>query len=218
MAKALAGRTPALTSLSDDQFDEQELAAMAQTSNFNQAAYYYIAKLRLAYLAGDAAEARSWAERAEALLPSFAGQPGQGELAVLGALARLATLPAEGVDRSEALGVIRGRLAQLEQWAMACPANFESKARLVRAGIAAADGDLVASDEAFREAIDSALRNGFTQWAALAAERRGLAMRDTNPAAARTCFAEAATHYQAWGATRKASELEALAERDVTTV
>ena len=218
MAKALTGRTPSLTSLSDDLFDEQELAAMAQTSNFNQTAYYYIAKLRLAYLAGDAAEARSWAERAEALLPSFAGQPGQGELAVLGALARLATLPAEGVDRSEALGVIRGRLAQLEQWAMACPANFESKARLVGAGIAAADGDLVASDEAFREAIDSALRNGFTQWAALAAERRGLAMRDTNPAAARTSFAEAAAHYQAWGATRKASELEALAERDMTTV
>lgn len=218
MAKALAGRTPDLTSLSDGQFDEQDLAAMATTSNFNQTAYYLIAKVRLAYLAGNAAEACDWAERAEALLPSFAGQPGQGELAVLGALARLATLPAEPADRSEALGAVRRRLAELEQWATACPANFESKAGLVRAELAAADGDLVLADEAFGQAIVSALGHGFTQWAALAAERRGMVMRVSNPAAARASFANAAAYYQAWGATRKARELEASAERDVPTV
>lgn len=218
MAKAMAGWTPDMTSLSDDLFDEQDLAAMATTSNFNQTAYYFIAKLRLAYLAGDAAEACTWAERAEALLPSFAGQPGQGELVILGALARLANLPAEPTDRSVGLDVVRRGLAELEQWAAACPENFQSKARLIRAEMAAAHGDLVAADEAFGEAIDSAHRHGFTQWAALAAERRGLAMRVSNPAAARAWFADAAARYQAWGATRKVSELEALAEGGVTTV
>ena len=218
MAKALAGRTADLTVLSDGQFDEQDLAAMAMTSNFNQTAYYYIAKLRLEYLAGHAAEASVWAEHAEALLPSFAGQPGQGELAVLGALARLATLEADPADRLEVLDAVRRRLAELERWAVACPANFESKARLVRAELAAADGDLVVADEVFGQAIESALRNGFTQWAALAAERRGMAMRVSDPVGARASFADAAAHYGAWGATRKARALEALAVPDATTV
>jgi predicted ATPase/class 3 adenylate cyclase len=218
MAKALSGRTPDLTSLSDDQFDEADLAAMAMTSNFNQTAYYFIAKLRLAYLAGEYADARDWAERAEVLLPSFAGQPGQGELAVLAALAGLAMLPAEPAERAAALEVVRRRLAELEQWAIPCPANFEPKARLVQAEIAAADGDPVAADTAYGEAIDSARRHGFIQWAALAAERRGHGMRVSNPAAARASFVDAAAHYEAWGATRKARELESLAERDVTAV
>ena len=211
MAKALAGRTPRLTSLSDDRFDEAELAAMAETSNFNQTAYYYIAKLRLAYLTGDPSDACTWAERAEALLPSFAGQPGQGELAILGALARLASLPAEPAARSESLDLVRGRLAELEQWAAACPVNFDAKARLVRAELAAVEGDLGAADRGFGEAIGSAREHGFTQWAALAAERRGVALGASNPAAAGAAFTEAAAHYRAWGATRKAEELETLA-------
>ncbi len=218
MAKALAGRTAELTSLSDDGFDEQDLAAMATTSNFNQTAYYFIAKLRLSYLAGDAVEACTWAERADALLPSFAGQPGQGELAVLRALARLATLPTEAAARTEALDGVRGGLGQLEAWAAGCAPNFEPKARLVRGELAAAEGDLAAADAAFVEAIASATAHGFTQWAALAAERRGQAIGRSDPSAARALFAEAAAHYRAWGATRKATELEGLAARDPAAV
>jgi predicted ATPase/class 3 adenylate cyclase len=218
MARALAGGTAALTSLSDGVFDEADLAAMASTSNFNQTAYYFIAKLRLAYLAGDAVGACVWAEQAEALLPSFAGQPGQGELAVLGALARLANLSPEPDDRAAALAVVRDRLAQLEQWAIACPANFESKARLVQAELAAVEGDLRVADEAFGAAIDSAEANGFTQWAALAAERQGMALRRSDPAEARARLADAAGRYRTWGAMRKAAELEAFAERVATPV
>jgi predicted negative regulator of RcsB-dependent stress response len=139
-------------------------------------------------------------------------------LAVLGALARLANLPSEPADRSATLVVVRDRLAQLEQWAIACPANFESKARLVQGELAAAEGDLRAADEAFRAAIDTAAANGFTQWAALAAERRGMAVRRSDPSEARARFADAVARYRAWGATRKAAELEAFAGRVATPV
>ena len=88
----------------------------------------------------------------------------------------------------------------------------------MRAELTAADGDLVVAGELFGQAIDSALRDGFTQWAALAAERRGMAMRVSDPVGARASFADAAAHYSAWGATRKARALEALAVPDVTTV
>lgn len=218
MARALAGRTIRLTSLSDDAFDEAELASMALTSNFNQTAYYQIAKLRLAYLAGDPVAAADWAAQAEALLPSFAGQPGHGELAVLAALARLATLPEATAERATALDGVRARLAELERWAVACPANFEPKAWLVRGELAAVEGDLAGANQAFERAIASATEHGFPQWAALAAERQGRVLQGTDPAAARAAFAEAASHYRTWGAQRKVVELEALAARDMTVV
>jgi len=216
MAKALAGRTPALASLTDEAFDEAELAAMATTSNFNQTAYYFIAKLRLAYLAGDVHGARAWAGQAEQLLPSFAGQPGQGELATLAALARLATLPDDPAGRAAELDDARGRLAQLDAWAALCPANFDAKAALVRGELAVVEGDEAGAATAFKAAIDSATTHGFRQWAALAAERHGHALVATNPARAREQFAVAAEHYRAWGATRKADELAALSQRDAT--
>lgn len=211
MAKALVGRTTGLTSLSGDGFDEQELAAMATTSNFNQTAYYDIAKLRLAYLAGDATAACQWAGQAEALLQSFAGQPGQGELAVLAALARLATLPTEAEARAEVVARVRGTLRELNSWAVSCAANFEPKAALVRGELAAAEGDLAAADAAFGAAINSATAHRAPQWAALAAERRGHAVRATDEAAAASHFAGSAAHYRVWGATRKAEELDGLA-------
>jgi predicted ATPase/class 3 adenylate cyclase len=194
MAKALAGRTPDLISLSDDRVDEQDLAAMASTSNFNQTAYYFIAKLRLAYLAGDPVEAVAWAERAEALLPSFAGQPGQGELTLLAGLARLAALPAEPATRAETLEAVRGALARLERWAEACPVNFEAKARLLGAELEAVDGDPAAADAGFAASISSAVSSALPQWAALAAERRAALLRATDPRAARAAFVDAAAH------------------------
>jgi hypothetical protein len=85
----------------------------------------------------------------------------------------------------------------------------------VGAQLAATEGDLETAETAFGDAIASAVAEGFTQWAALAAERRGVALGATNPAAARASFGDAAAFYRAWGATSKALELDALAARGV---
>lgn len=208
VAKALSGRTASLTSLTDEVVDEQELAAIVDTANFNQAAAYHLAKLRLAYLAGDPKTALASAELAYRLRPSFPGQFMLVELTTLAALSQLADLPSDPALRTEALDGVREKLAQLDAWSANCPANFAHKASLVRAELAAAQGESASADAGFEEAEKQAAADGFPQWAALAFERRGHAARSA--AAAATFFKVAAAHYDAWGASRKAAEMEAL--------
>jgi predicted ATPase/class 3 adenylate cyclase len=212
MAKALAGRTPCLTSLTDEWCQERELAAMAETDNFNQTAYYYVAKARLSYLDGDAGTASAYAQRAYELLPSFAGQVGEVELTVFSALARLATLPPDGPDRAEALDEARARLAQLEAWSEGCAANFQHKALLVAAELAEVEGHPDSAGRLFSAATAAALRHGFVQFAALATERWGRSLLGRDPQGARERLADAAAHYRAWGALLKARNCEAARE------
>jgi predicted ATPase len=209
MAKALSGGTESLTSLTDEVADEQELAAMLETANFNQAAYYHIAKLRLAYLAGDPKTALASSEMAYALLPSFVGQVGQVELTVLAALAQLADLPDDAASRAETLDGVGAKLAQLEAWGASCPENFAHKASLVRGELAAALGESASADACFEDAERQASAEGFPQWAALACERRGHAARSRESAA--KAFSAAAAHYRTWGASTKAAEMDTLA-------
>jgi hypothetical protein len=178
------------------------------TANFNQAAAYHLAKLRLAYLAGDPKTALASAELAYRLRPSFPGQFMLVELTTLAALSQLADLPSDPALRTEALDGVREKLAQLDAWSANCPANFAHKASLVRAELAAAQGESASADAGFEEAEKQAAADGFPQWAALAFERRGHAARSA--AAAATFFKVAAAHYDAWGASRKAAEMEAL--------
>ena len=211
VAKALAGRTTALDSLTSADCDEAELSAMLQTENFNQSGFYHVAKLRLLYLAGRPQAALASAELAEQLLPAFTGQVGQIDLTVYSALARLADLPEDLTRRTAALEPVRERLAQLDLWAAGCPQNFADKAALVRGELLAAEGDLAAADAFFMAAAQHAQTAGLVQWAALACERRGHAARAAGAAAASDHFGAAAMHYAAWGAIAKAGELEALA-------
>lgn len=182
---------------------------MVETANFNQAAYYHIAKLRLAYLAGDPKAACEAAALAYQLLPSFAGQVGQVELTVLAALAQLADLPSEDAARAETIDSVHEKLAGLEAWSIGCPANFAHKASLVRGELAAAQGDGESAESWFADAERHAAADGFPQWAALACERSGHAA--TSPESARPAFTEAAAHYRTWGAERKAAEMDARA-------
>ncbi|MCW3047597.1 MAG: hypothetical protein JWO74_1881 [Solirubrobacterales bacterium] len=202
VARALAGRTGALESLTGEGVDEQELAAMTQTENFNQVGFYHVAKLRLLYLSGRPAEALEFAALAERLLPSFLGQVGQIDLTVYGALARLAVAPGEPVAQA---------LSELELWAAACPENFADKVALVRGESRAVAGEFTEADALFAEADARATANGLVQWAALACERRGHAARAAGSATAAGHFAAAAEHYGSWGAAAKAAELAALA-------
>jgi predicted ATPase len=208
VAHALAGRTGGLASLTGEGVDEQDLAAMTQTENFNQAGFYHVAKLRLLYLCGRAAEALESAALAERLLPSFLGQVGQIDLTVYGALSRLAVLPGADAGASEP---VRQALSELEVWSAACPENFADKLALVRGELHAVGGRYAEADALFAEAEAHATANDLVQWAALARERRGHAARAAGATTAAGHFAAAAEHYRSWGAAAKAAELAALA-------
>ena len=211
VAKALSGVTSGLDSLTDSVADEQELAEMGESENYNQAAFYHVAKLRLAYLGDEIGTALDHAERAYRLLPSFAGQFGQVELTLLSALAQLADLPRGGALRGAALDEAHSKLAELDAWAGGCPENFAHKASLLRGEIAVAEGYPTVAQAAFADAVAEADRDGFPQWAALAAERAGRAAAATSSDDAVRHFAAAASRYGAWGATRLVARLEGLA-------
>jgi len=200
VAKALAGTTPSLASLSDPWCDEGELAAMVDSDNANQAGCYHVAKLRLAYLEGDRAEARRCLERAEALEVAFAGQVAQIDLVTFRAL----------LDAAEGGGATPagGDLGRLEGWARTCPDNFAARARLVAAERAARAGDPGAG-RLFATATEAAVAAGAPLWAGLAAERRGRWEEATGGDPAPHLDA-AADHYRAWGAHRL---VEGLASR-----
>ncbi len=204
VAKALSGRTTDLISLTDQWCHEDELAAMAASDNINQAGYYHIAKCRLAYLAGDSTAARACAAAATALLPAFAGQTAEIELAVLAALVALAELPPDGPERGQRIADAGAQLAQLQQWAVHCPENFAHKVYLVGAELAIADGAGAAGVGLFADAVAAAARDGFPQWAGLAAERWARHTVGRDPSAAAGLFGIAADHYRSWGAERLA--------------
>lgn len=210
VAKALMGGTAGLQSLTDPVADERELVDMAESENYNQAAFYHLAKLRLAYLADDIGVALDHAERAYRLLPSFAGQFGQVELTLLSGLAQLADLPRGGALRAAALDEVRMKLAELDAWTPGCPGNFAHKASLLRGELAAAEGDPAAAQRAYADAVTEADRSGFRQWAALACERAGRAALATGGSDAAAYLAAATTRYRDWGATVKVAQLEGL--------
>ncbi len=212
VAKALAGRTRSPASLTSDDCDETDLAAILRTSNFTAVGCYHAAKLRLQYLAGRPKPALRSAERARALLPAYVGLVAQIELTLYGALARLADIADDDdpASRAGALAAARDGLAELERWATRCPQNFAAMAELVRGELGSAEGDHAAADAAFALAEERAAAEGLVHLAALACERRGHAALSDGRAPS-PWFAAAAEHYAAWGALAKARELEALA-------
>ncbi|MGH3874555.1 MAG: AAA family ATPase [Pseudonocardiaceae bacterium] len=212
LAKALSGRTATLVSLTDSWCHEDELAAMAASDNISQAGYYYVAKCRLAYLAGDAATARGWAARATELLPAFVGQVPEIELAVLTAMAALADLPAAGPPRRQRVDHARAQLVQLEHWAVHCPANFAHKVSLVAAELAFVEDDGAAGRQLGAAAVSAAIRDGFPQWAGLAAQRWAQHTAQRDPSAAARLFGVAAGHYRSWGAERLAMACDQRAD------
>jgi predicted ATPase len=211
LAKALAGLTRSLTSLSDDEFDEQrDIRSICETDHYNQIGYYHICRLRLLLLYRQPSQALEAADRAQALLGAIAGQVGEFELVFLHALALLAR--ARELSRSEAsLLLLRADAlhAQLRAWAELCDANFGHKALLVQAERSRTTGalDVVLYLQAALSAADA----GFVQYEALAHELHAEALqaagRPGMADAVADAVAQAKNAYGRWGAAAKLADL-----------
>jgi predicted ATPase/class 3 adenylate cyclase len=95
IAKALAGRTIDRCSFTDRPEDgtveeERDVAFIARTDLYNQIGYYMASKLRLHFLYREYRRAVAFGERAEQVLPAFAGQEREVEFTFIFALALFA--------------------------------------------------------------------------------------------------------------------------------
>ena len=200
MARALAGRTIDPSSLTDETFDEADIAGICETDNQTQICYFYSAKLRLHYLRGDYGRALRYAEKAAPLLTSFQGQVEEAEWLVFYGLALAACVGgAAGEARARLLGKAAEICKTFRKWADACPANFLHKALLLEAEMSVAAGR-DDSEATYRRAAESARSYGFQQYAGLAHERAAAALAGLGDEEASRLHAEqAAKAWRRWG-------------------
>jgi predicted ATPase/class 3 adenylate cyclase len=210
-AKAMAGLTRGPTSLSDDEFDEQrDIASICATDNYNQFPYYFIARMRLHFHAGEYAAALEFADQAQGLLPVISGQTGEFELVFFHALtllARARELPAG--ERAPLLEKAQGLHAQLQAWAQLCEANYAHKAQLVAAELTRQAGTV--DSVGYGEAAQAAAAAGYTQHEALAHELHAQALRAARIEGWRAALERARDAYARWGAAGQVARLQALA-------
>jgi predicted ATPase/class 3 adenylate cyclase len=206
-ARALAGRTQAFDSLSDDAVDENaEFAVMRDARFSNQVACYYTAKLRIAALGGDWRGALAWAEQARELLPFFAGQPAEVVLVYFAGVAALSLVAFGAPDDAEALRSegwdcaekLRGWESLNERW-------LGPRADILEGLLEAGAGHMEKAQALLRAASERAAAERHLEDTALALEclARVQAAAGASPAA----IAEALAAYDRWGATGKRTRL-----------
>ena len=218
VAKALAGLTTTPLCLSDAQYDEtRDLASICNTELSNQIGYYFVSRVKLHAHAGDWTGALEWAHKATDLLPAFAGQVAEMELVYFHAIAALqhaATF--EAGEASAWLASGKQHTERLRTWAQLVDGtqrspDFEHRALLLEAELAAAHGELRAFD--YEAAAARAVEHSYWNDAGLAHEllSRRLWMHGETQAA-RAAAARASDAYRRWGAMAKVELCSQLSE------
>ncbi len=208
-ARALAGQTASPTSLSHESFDEDRALA-ANQENPIFATLFQIAKLQLAFQAGDYPAALAAADAAR--------QAGWGHgtlwppvLAFWRGLSLAALSQEQAPERQQrAASDLLATEQMLDLLAQHCPANFRCFALILGASRARLQGDVLSALQRFDEAIADARESGNLQHEALANELVGrLWIERNNQRVGRAYLAEARRAYLAWGAFANVRALDA---------
>ena len=199
VARAFAGRTRGLLSLSDDTVDEQaDIASICATELANQIGYYLVSRVKLHVHAGDYETAATLGEQVLPCVPAFEGQIAEFELVQYRAIALLRAAS----DPAHRRELARGLVAIMRGFADLVPENFAHKACLLEAELALAEGTL--DQAAYVTSAKGAAERGFDQDAGLAWELLGRAAAARGlPTRARSAFDEASAAYARWGAGAK---------------
>ncbi|EPE94151.1 AAA and adenylate/guanylate cyclase domain-containing protein [Rhizobium grahamii] len=206
-ARALAGKTRAFDQLSDATVDEEaEFSSMLQSRFSNQVACYYTAKLRLAAVGGDWQNALSWAEKARALLPFFAGQPSEVMLVHYHGAAALALAAFGTPEDAKALRAEGWDCAdQMRNWEGLNEAWLGPKADLLEGLLEAGAGHTGAAERLFRAAVERTAQTGHLEDHAFALEC--LTRLQKGAGEIPTALPEALAAYRAWGAEGRRARL-----------
>jgi predicted ATPase/signal transduction histidine kinase/tRNA A-37 threonylcarbamoyl transferase component Bud32 len=193
-------------------FDSQRIEAPATPDRLTTAlCWYWIHKLRAAYLAGEIPEALAAARRAEELLWSSRGLPPEREFVLYSALTVARAMDAASPQQRESWHAeLCAHEQQLQQWAQLNPASFEHGHLFAAAELARIENRPedalglydrgVRGARAGNFALDEAL--GWELLARFHAQHGALAL-------ARMCLGEASGCYASRGAIAKVRELRA---------
>ena len=177
-------------------------------------AVYWVTKLEARVLSGDYPEALAAAEQARRLHWCLTGLTWHILYHYYRALALAASYEAAAPEEQRAWRAeLAGHQAQLAEWVALNPPMFRDKHALVRAEIArlGGDGEVLAAERAYEEAIAAAHDSGFIHHEALACELASRFYRGRRLARiAELYLREAHADYRRWGAHAKAGQLEQL--------
>ncbi len=211
LIRSLRGLTPSMRLLNDSADGEAAFLVRLQREPGLQIAlcWFWIRKLQICVLSGDFAAANEAARSAEPLLWTTSGHFELVEyhfyaaLAIAGAASAGTTLlPAERA-------LLATHAEQLQRWAAHGPANFQCRAMMVAAVLAAVDGQVLQAMQSFEAAIRSARDEKLTHLHAMACEAAALLFdRHGFTDIAQTYFRNARDSYLRWGATAKVQQLE----------
>ncbi|WP_167760302.1 trifunctional serine/threonine-protein kinase/ATP-binding protein/sensor histidine kinase [Paraburkholderia pallida] len=210
---AMQGRTVAVDSFSDAEFDEAEFESQVLERGLmpTKICWYWIAKAKARFVASDYTEALVAADHANALLWSSTAHFPLFDYYFYTALI-LASL--YNKVSAAARDGWRDRLAvheeQLREWAEQCPSSFADKHALVSAEVARVDGRNTDAMRLYDEAIRLARENGFVQNEGTAHELAAEFYRVCEATtAARAHLEEARSCFARWGAHAKVAQLDA---------
>ena len=212
LIRTLRGLNWKFGSLDNEEFDElrferylEDNLALAEVD-----CWYSIRKLQARFFAGDYASALDAALRAKRLLWISPSQFETAEFHFYSALSHAASrFSASSNEKQRNFEALTAHHKQLEMWAKNCPENFENRAALVGAEIAAIEARDVDAMRLYEQAIRSARANGFVHNQALAYELAGRfyaarAFKDI----AHLYFRKARYYYLRWGADGKVRQLD----------
>jgi PAS domain S-box-containing protein len=208
----MRGETAGFSSFNSALFDEAAFEAGLTGRMPAMVCWYWILKLEACFISRDFAAARAAARNAAALVSATQSFVQWVDYVYFGALS-VAALHDDERPRTQAgeLDEMRAHLAQLGEWADACPTTFLDKHALVGAEVARLEGREPDAMRLYERAIRAARDNGLVHHEAIACERafafyraRGfddfaeLYLRN-----ARYCYAR-------WGADGKVRQLDRL--------
>ncbi|MGF6767897.1 PAS domain S-box-containing protein [Paraburkholderia sp. GAS199] len=211
LIRALRGSTKDMSTFDDSDFNERrfEERVRGQPQLALPACYYWIRRLQASVFAADTRSAIRAISKVRPVLWTTPTQIEHAEYHFYGALAWAMRCHSLATARqSGCLNRLRAHHARLHGWAQNCPATFSSRAALIAAEIARAEGRELDVLRLYEEAITFARRDGMVYVEALAHElAAGFCDMHKLSTTARAHLRNARQSYLRWGANGKVRQL-----------
>lgn len=210
VVRCLRGETKSHLSIDDAEFSEADhIQQVIENNPQTLLTRHYVLKLQLLYLMGDYQGAMEMAQRSARLIRYSAGSFLITEFFFYRCLTMLAVYPHVTPQKKRKYKKsIRRYIRRFQRMGKSCAPNFKHMLLILMGEKAHLDGLYDKAFSCFKDAVNLAEENGFTQMAALANELSAkLALKQGLHTLAKVFLQEANTGYLKWGALAKSQLL-----------